>query len=392
MYDSFHGKDLWIDPIDDEAKKGAVLLSDQIAYYVEKVNMISPFKPEEIRPASYLLHVGSEYYVEETRYHLNEGDEITIPENGLVYIQTHEWLNIPYYLIARYNLEVKQLYRGFLLDDGLQIDPGYHGHFYCPIHNLTNQGKKLKRGNPFIVIDFVRTSPFKATNNIDLNSITDEQDLLDQNILGISGNPINLFAKDRKNLLFQDRTVHDYWIDGEKHGSSMQELQVNLERLEKKGFPEYKEEINSQFEKTKSQVVSLRKFAFIGVIAVVIAAFGIIMPHLYWQEGKFSAINSKYEQVKDELAEKVLTHVKKEATKQLDFTKNEIVVINESLEDISNRQDISQESIKAIQNTLVKFENLFKQMEVDSRKNPKALNAIDVEISSKVSENIQGKK
>ena len=215
MCDAFHGEELWVDPIDDDSKKGAVLLSDQIAFYVEKAKMISPFDAEAIRPASYLIHVGSEYYEDEVAYPLSEGDEVVIPENGLVYVKTREWLNVPYYLIARYNLEVKQLYRGFLLDNGLQIDPGYHGHFYCPLHNLTNQEKRLKYGDSFVVIDFIRTSPFKATNGIDLASISNETDLLDADILGVGNKPITLFAKNRKKLLSQDRRVTDYWLKGD---------------------------------------------------------------------------------------------------------------------------------------------------------------------------------
>ncbi len=79
MDDAFHGKDLWIDPIDSNFKKGAVLLSDQIAFYVEKVKMISPFDSEAIRPASYLLHVGSEYYIDETPHKLSDQRQSFLP-------------------------------------------------------------------------------------------------------------------------------------------------------------------------------------------------------------------------------------------------------------------------------------------------------------------------
>ncbi|MFH1884719.1 MAG: hypothetical protein ABIL62_18630 [Planctomycetota bacterium] len=371
MYESFHGKDLWVDPINDEAKKGAVLLSDQIAYYVEKVNMISPFDPEAIRPASYVLHVGSEYYIDETPSKLNEGEEIIIPENGLVYVQTREWLNIAYYLIARYNLEVRQLYRGFLLDDGLQIDPGYHGHFYCPIHNLTNQEKKLKYGDRFVVIDFIRTSPFKTTQGIDLNSIDKEKDLLEKDILGICGKPIALFAKGREELIHKDRKVHDYWLKGEKHSSSMRKLQKSFEQLKNKDFPEYRKNIDNICSDAKSTVSTLKIFGIVSLLAICTTFGGILLKHFYWQEGKFSTVNEKYECIKNELNENISTHVENETEVELGLMKEDIANIKLALQNINSQQDVTQDSIKAFQNTVLEFENSLMQMKVDSSKNPK---------------------
>jgi len=335
-----------------------------------------------LRSAYYTLHVGKEYYRDERPYTLREGEKIEIPKNGLVYIQTLEWFNMPYYLIARYNLQVTQLYRGFLLDNGLQLDPGYHGHIYCAVHNLTNESKILKYKEKFIVMDFVRTTPL-PTQRPEFKSIDNEESFVNQDIRGVAEKKIVFFAaKDKKKLLRRDRKVHEYWLQGEKHGSAMYELQMGFERLEKKEFPKYQNDINEKNQETASKVASLSKISIISIIGIIITLFIIIMTHFYWQERKFSNVNDKYEHVKNELAENVLTHVKKESAKELESTKDKIAVINKSLEDISSRQDISQESIKAIQDTLLKFENLFKQMESESSKSSEGLKSKSIELDT----------
>ena len=136
---TYTGKHLWDDPMKEDTQ--GVLLSDRIAYYADVCTLVTPFNPEDLRPASYTLHVGDFYWVGREKHEIGPDKPMIIPANGLVYVQILEYFNIPYYMIARYSLRVTQVYRGLVLDNGLQIDPGYHGHIHVPIYNLTNDKK-----------------------------------------------------------------------------------------------------------------------------------------------------------------------------------------------------------------------------------------------------------
>jgi deoxycytidine triphosphate deaminase len=166
---------MWQVPTEDEGAQGT-LLSDRIRLYIDAVHLIEPetFVEDSLRPASYDLHVGDEYYVDDKRVPLLPNGQLIIPANGLVYIATKERFNIPYYMVARYSLQVTQVYRGLLIENGLQIDPGYHGRIYVAVHNFTDQARSLLLGKRFLSVDFTRTTPLPD----EVNRVTTESDLV----------------------------------------------------------------------------------------------------------------------------------------------------------------------------------------------------------------------
>lgn len=143
---------------------GAVLLSDEIERYVKEFRLIEPFNPDNLKPAAYELTVGDEYAVEGKIHSLSDEsgeDTITIAPFQVVIIKTREIINMPRFLIARWNIKVSLAYEGLLWVGGPQVDPGYVGHLFCPIYNLSSEPVRLRFGEPLAVIDFVRTTPFK---------------------------------------------------------------------------------------------------------------------------------------------------------------------------------------------------------------------------------------
>jgi deoxycytidine triphosphate deaminase len=109
-----------------EATPVGVLLSDEIKYYAEKFDMIQPF--DEIRllkAAGYELTVGNEYVLEGERKELIKDGEIRIPSFSVVVIKTAETINLPRFLIARWNIRVRWAYEGLLWVGGPQVDPGW---------------------------------------------------------------------------------------------------------------------------------------------------------------------------------------------------------------------------------------------------------------------------
>lgn len=147
-----------------EPPAGAVLLSDEIERYVKEFRLIEPFNPDNLKPAAYELTVGDEYAVEGEIHPLSDKpgeDTITINPFQVVIIKTREIINMPRFLIARWNIKVSWAYEGLLWVGGPQVDPGWVGHLFCPIYNLSSKPVRLRFGEPLAVIDFVRTTPFR---------------------------------------------------------------------------------------------------------------------------------------------------------------------------------------------------------------------------------------
>src|SRR5271165_7045113 len=123
--------------------------------------MIDPFDPSSLRPAGYDLRVGQSFAIGGKLGHLNYGGSLTIGPYQVAVIQTLETLNIPHFLIGRWNIRVMLAYKGLLWVGGAQVDPGFRGRLSCPIYNLSKEPVKLDYGERVAMIDFVTTTPFK---------------------------------------------------------------------------------------------------------------------------------------------------------------------------------------------------------------------------------------
>jgi deoxycytidine triphosphate deaminase len=165
MTDVISYKPINEDPRPDVDKRweGAVLLADEIKYYAELPvhPLVDPFDKENLKAASYDLTLGSECRVGGEPIILNEKNRyLKIPPYQVAVVSTYEKLCIPRFLIGRWNLRVKYAYEGLLWVGGPQVDPGYVGHLYAPIYNMSNREVILEYREPFATIDFVRTTKF----------------------------------------------------------------------------------------------------------------------------------------------------------------------------------------------------------------------------------------
>jgi hypothetical protein len=86
--------------------------------------------------------------------------EIKIDSFQVVVIQTLERINLPRNMIARWNIKVSRAYQGLIWAGGPQVDPGYQGHLFCPIYNLSERAVTLHYGEQIAVIDFIKTTAF----------------------------------------------------------------------------------------------------------------------------------------------------------------------------------------------------------------------------------------
>lgn len=136
-------------------------MCDQIIRFVEEFNLIGYFNEENLKPAGYELRVGKKYAKNGKIFELTKGDnELIIEPFDCTIISTMETINMPRFLIARWDLRVAWVYKGLLWMGAPQVDPGYCGHLFCPIFNLSNEEVRLKWGDSLALIDFVNTTKF----------------------------------------------------------------------------------------------------------------------------------------------------------------------------------------------------------------------------------------
>lgn len=113
----------------NDADRG-ILLSNQIdAFCRENLLISAHYKRENLRPASYTLRIGDQYIDPDGRKCTlsDQEDTIVFKKNSIIFVSTKEELDLPYYIIARFNLRVNWVYEGILLGTGPQVDPGFSG-------------------------------------------------------------------------------------------------------------------------------------------------------------------------------------------------------------------------------------------------------------------------
>jgi deoxycytidine triphosphate deaminase len=150
------------DPDRSPGRKG-MLLSNEIHRFCQRRLLIEQhYEEKRLRPAAYTLTIGDEIVDSSGKPGrlTDKKPSFDMKPNSIVYVTTREKLNLPYYVVARFNLRVKWVYKGILLGTGPQVEPGYRGFLSCPLYNLTNQPMRIRRGEEFATIDFERTTDF----------------------------------------------------------------------------------------------------------------------------------------------------------------------------------------------------------------------------------------
>jgi deoxycytidine triphosphate deaminase/uncharacterized protein with PQ loop repeat len=146
----------------DSRRPTGVLLSDEIEHYASQYRMIDPFSREKLTAARYELSVGELCSIRGKTFQLSDEpgkNEIVIDPFEVAIVQTLERLNLPHFIIARWNIRVRWAYQGLLWVGAAQVDAGYKGFLDCPLYNLSNKSVTLYRGQEIAVIDFVTTTP-----------------------------------------------------------------------------------------------------------------------------------------------------------------------------------------------------------------------------------------
>lgn len=161
-------------PTVDHFPGAGVVLSDGIRAYCREFNLIDPFREANLKPANYKLTVGDEFSIGGKIGRLRDErghDEMEVPPFEVAIIKTRETLNIPRFLIARWNIQVKRAYQGLIWVGGPQVDAGYVGHLFCPIYNLSDKPVTLRYDDTIAVIDFEKTTEFHEGESLAYHEI-----------------------------------------------------------------------------------------------------------------------------------------------------------------------------------------------------------------------------
>ena len=178
----------------------ALLNSADITRYVDKGCLVEEedFDPEYLKTASYEMKLLGKLYewietddgrLEKCCREICCEDNVILRKNSITYLWMKEKLLLPQYIAARFNLHIRHVHKGILLGTGPLVDPGFFGSLLIPLHNLTNNDYKLKRGKGIIWIEFTKVSTHEFWNQSenrdnpsDLKSFPSEKNITDPDI------------------------------------------------------------------------------------------------------------------------------------------------------------------------------------------------------------------
>lgn len=191
-------------PKTDNFPGTGVVLSDGIVAYCNEFDLISPLRESNLKPANYKLRVGNEFSIGGKTGTLSSErghDELVVPPFEVAIIKTLETINMPRFLIGRWNIQVKRAYQGLIWVGGPQVDAGYVGHLFCPIYNLSDQPVTLRYDDPIAIIDFEKTTRFhedqsKSYSDVPELVLFDEYPKLKSALVTLVTEKLEAFQKD----------------------------------------------------------------------------------------------------------------------------------------------------------------------------------------------------
>ena len=270
--------------------------------YIYTCGIIDEFHEEKLKGITYACSFsGNAYFCkpDEKEMQLLEPDKdgyYIINSNSITYLEIAETIRVPEYLALRFNLSVSNAYKGLLLGTGPIIDPGFVGKLYIPLHNLTANEYKIKKGAELILIEFT-----KQSKNAKWKCIT---------------NPINvpspvIQTKDIEPM----RTFKDDYITKALTGKH-DFRNRNDANYVSSSIPEA---IKQSVETATSAKKSVNKMetivtigGFVAVIGVIVAVFSLLIPT--WQSfysfnkerSEYQSAITKYQETFKELEQRIL--------------------------------------------------------------------------------------
>jgi len=137
------------------------ILDKHAIYNLTKCNtLLHNVENNNIHSASYDLRLSDCAWSQGKYITLNDNNPtLTIPKYSYVLVKAIEEADFPKFLAARFDLKVSLFFKGIILSNAPQVDPGYRGgSLFCLLFNATDDDQGLTRGNHFATIEFNMTA------------------------------------------------------------------------------------------------------------------------------------------------------------------------------------------------------------------------------------------
>jgi deoxycytidine triphosphate deaminase len=146
-----------------------------LASYAVMTGMIEPFDLAALqKPATYLVPLEGPVRYRDTkgqyqRFYLSSDptirnveldvrSELILEQNSICYVTLQPTFRMPAYIAGRFNLLIRDVYRGLLVGTGPLVDPGFIGRLSIPLHNFTSNEYPLMAGEGFVYFEFTKLS------------------------------------------------------------------------------------------------------------------------------------------------------------------------------------------------------------------------------------------
>jgi deoxycytidine triphosphate deaminase len=291
-----------IDPFPDIST--ALLNSGDIEDYVNTTGMIDPFDKGKLKSASYEASIKGlcKYWDKEgnvkNTWLLQEHDRFELEPNSIAFIEVEPTFRLPTYMALRFNLKIKNVYRGLLLGTGPLIDPGFEGKIFIPLHNLTSNTYSFKYGEGLIWIEFTKTSKIRTAKEYNGEKIPRKGEY-------------RKFRDDKKYASLR------YYLDKANEGGKIRSsIPYAIEEAKKLAVESDK--------KAKEAEKTVKAIGIGGVIALIIAVVALVLPAWQLQDTYVDNLNTLRKQINE-----------------LDYAKNILLnKVEEQKKSISQLQDI----------------------------------------------------
>lgn len=310
-----------VDPFPDVEP---ALLNYVDAYrYIYTCGIIDEFREEKLNGITYACSFsGNAYFCkpDEKEMQLLEpgmDDYYVINSNSITYLEIEETIRVPEYLALRFNLSVSNAYKGLLLGTGPIIDPGFVGKLYIPLHNLTANEYKIKKGAELILIEFTKQSRNKKWEN--------------------SVSPTNVPSLEIKTKDFKPlRTFKEYYIAKALTGNNDFRNKHDANYVSS-SIPEAIKQSAEQASKAKKSVDRMKTIITIGgfaaVIGIIVAVFSLLIPT--WQafysfnkeRSEYQSTIIQYQETINELEQRITSLEIKDTQEKSNALKEQLNVL-----------------------------------------------------------------
>lgn len=136
----------------------SVLVDKEIKKLSDEYNLIEGFDSSSLEAASYDLRLGADYMRQGViKSMTKEEPSIAVQPGEYVVVTSHEALNFPLDLVARFGLMSPWGMKGIVSLFGPQIDPGFSGILVVPIFNAGDSPVTLPHYEKMFTVEFLKT-------------------------------------------------------------------------------------------------------------------------------------------------------------------------------------------------------------------------------------------